>query len=152
MLKKSIKYIDFNGNEQIDECYFNLSKNELTQMEMSERGGFQNYITKIVEEKDNKKIYELFKEIVLSSYGEKSADGRSFIKKKIIDGHPVRLRDEFEQTAAFDELMMELINSSEQGVAEFINKVIPKELAEELTKQDSNKVIPKEPAKRDSNK
>lgn len=138
MLKKTIKYVDFNGEEQMDECYFNLSKSELTQMEMSERGGFQNYITKIVEEKDNKKIYALFKEIVLSSYGEKSADGRQFVKKKMIDGQMVQLRDEFEQTAAFDELMMELIGSNEQGVADFINQVIPRELAEEMAKQAAN--------------
>lgn len=134
MLKKSIKYTDFNGEEQTDECYFNLSKNELTEMEMSEKGGFQNYISKIVEEKDNKKIYALFKEIVLSSYGEKSADGRSFIKKRIVDGETIRLRDEFEQTAAFDELMMELIGSDEQTIADFISKIVPQELANEMAK------------------
>lgn len=137
MLKKSISYVDFNGDKQVDECYFNLSKSELTQMEMSEKGGFENYIQKIIEEKDNKKIYALFKEIVLSSYGEKSADGRSFIKKKLVDGQMVNLRDEFEQTMAFDTLMMELIAGGEKAVADFINKLIPKELQEELAKQVS---------------
>lgn len=135
MLKKSIKYVDFNGEEQVDECYFNLSKNELTEMQMSEKGGLQNYITKIVEEKDNKKIYALFKEIVLASVGEKSSDGKSFIKKKMVDGQLVRVRDEFEQTAIFDELMMGLFASGESGIAEFINKLIPKELADEIAKQ-----------------
>ena len=135
MIKKSIKYTDFNGNEQVDECYFNLSKSELTQMEMSEKGGFENYIQKLIEEKDNKRIYALFKEIVLSSYGEKSSDGRSFIKKKMVDGQMIRLRDEFEQTMAFDELMMELISGGETAVAEFINKLIPRELQDEIAKQ-----------------
>lgn len=135
MVKKSIKYTDFNGVEQVDECYFNLSKSELTQMEMSEKGGFENYISKMIEEKDNKRIYALFKEIVLSSYGEKSSDGRSFIKKKIVDGQMVNLRDEFEQTLAFDTLMMELISGGEKTVADFINKLIPRELQEELAKQ-----------------
>lgn len=135
MLKRSIKYTDFNGVEQTDECYFNLSKTELAQLETAERGGFENYIAKIISEKDNKKIYELFKEIILMSYGEKSADGRSFIKKKMIDGQMVRLRDEFEQTAAFDTLMIELISGGEQAVAEFINKLIPKELQDEMNKQ-----------------
>lgn len=135
MLKRSIKYTDFNGVEQTDECYFNLSKTELAQLETAERGGFENYIAKIISEKDNKKIYELFKEIVLMSYGEKSADGRSFIKKKMVDGQMVRLRDEFEQTIAFDTLMIELISGGEQAVAEFINKLIPKELQDEMNKQ-----------------
>lgn len=135
MLKKSIKYVDFNGAEQTDECYFHLSKTELTQMEMSEKGGFENYITSLIEEKDQRKIYELFKEIVLMSYGQKSADGRQFIKKKMVDGHMVRLRDEFEQTIAFDELMMELLSGGDSTVSDFINAIIPKEISEELSKQ-----------------
>lgn len=135
MLKKSIKYVDFNGDEQTDECYFNLSKSELTQMEISEKGGFENHIQKIIEEKDNRKIYALFKEIVLSSYGEKSSDGRSFVKKKMVDGQLINLRDEFEQTMAFDTLMMELIGGGEKTVADFINGLLPSELQAELAKQ-----------------
>lgn len=135
MVKKSIKYTDFNGNEQVDECYFNLSQSELTQLEVSEKGGFENYISKMIAEQDNKKIYALFKEIVLMSYGEKSFDGKSFIKKKMIDGQLVNLRDQFEQTMAFDALMMELISGGEKTVAEFINKLIPNELQEEIAKQ-----------------
>ena len=134
MLKKTIKYTDFDGNERSDECYFNLSKSELTEMEMSENGGFDKYIEKIVETKDMKKIYQIFKELVLMSYGEKSYDGKHFIKKKTVDGQVIRLRDEFEQTGAFDELMMELL-SDEKASADFINNVVPKELAENMAKQ-----------------
>ena len=137
MLTKTIKYTDFDGNERSDECYFNLSKSELTEMEMSENGGFDKYIEKIVETKDTKKIYQMFKEIVLMSYGEKSYDGKHFIKKKTVDGQVIRLRDEFEQTGAFDELMMELL-SDEKASADFINHVVPKELAENMAKQIAN--------------
>ena len=137
MLKKTIKYTDFDGNERSDECYFNLSKSELTEMEMSENGGFDKYIEKIVETKDTKKTYQMFKEIVLMSYGEKSYDGKHFIKKKTVDGQVIRLRDEFEQTGAFDELMMELL-SDEKASADFINHVVPKELAENMAKQIAN--------------
>lgn len=137
MLKKTIKYADFDGNERSDECYFNLSKSELTEMEMSENGGFDKYIEKIVETKDMKKIYQIFKELVLMSYGEKSYDGKHFIKKKTVDGEVIRLRDEFEQTGAFDELMMELL-SDEKASADFINNVVPKELAENMAKQIAN--------------
>lgn len=135
MLKKVIKYVDFNGDEQNDECYFNLSKTELTEMEASEKGGFENYISQLIAEKDNKKIFALFKEIVLMSYGQKSADGTKFIKKKIVDGQMVRLRDEFEQSVAFDELMMELIGGGDTAISDFIIKVIPKEVADQISKQ-----------------
>lgn len=139
MLKKSIKYVDYNGETQTDECYFNLSKSELMEIQVSEKGGFENYLTALIEEKDQKKIYNLFKEIVLMSYGQKSSDGRTFIKKKMVDGQMIRLRDEFEQTEAFSELMMELLTGGDKAIADFINKLIPKELAEQVAKQAAQK-------------
>ena len=139
MLKKSIKYVDYNGETQTDECYFNLSKSELMEIQVSEKGGFENYLTALIEEKDQKKIYNLFKEIVLMSYGQKSSDGRTFIKKKMVDGQMIRLRDEFEQTEAFSELMMELLTGGDTAIADFINKLIPKELADEVAKQADKK-------------
>lgn len=142
MLKKSIKYVDYNGEQQTDECYFNLSKSELMEIQVSEKGGFENYLTALIEEKDQKKIYNLFKEIVLMSYGQKSADGRTFIKKKMVDGQMVRLRDEFEQTEAFSELMIELISGGDKTISDFINKLIPKELADEVAKQMAAGTLP----------
>ena len=135
MLKKSITYTDYNGEKQTDDCYFNLSKAELLEMEMSEKGGFENYIQTLITERDNKKIYGLFKELILMSYGQKSADGRTFIKKKMVDGQMIRLRDEFEQTEAFTELMMELVSGGDEAMAKFINALIPKEIAEQAAKQ-----------------
>lgn len=135
MLKKTITYTDYNGVEQKDECYFNLSKAELTEMEFSKDGGFENYITKIAEEKNNREIFNIFKEIILKSYGRKSADGKQFIKKTVRDGETILLRDEFEQSEAFSELMVELMSGGEKAFADFINALIPKELAEEIAKQ-----------------
>ena len=142
MLKKTIKYVDYNGENQTDECYFNLSKAELMEIQVSEKGGFANYLQSLMEEKDQKKIYHMFKEIVLMSYGQKSSDGRTFIKKKMVDGQMIRLRDEFEQSDAFSELMIELISGGDKTIAEFINKLIPKELAEEIAKQQANGTLP----------
>lgn len=138
MLKKSITYVDYNGEKQTDDCYFNLSKAELLEMEMSEKGGFENYIRTLMEEKDNKRIYKLFKDLVLMSYGQKSADGRSFIKKKMVDGQMIYLKDEFEQTEAFTELMMELLSGGDEAMAKFINSLIPKEIADQAAKQIAN--------------
>ena len=138
MLKKTIKYVDYNGNEQADDCYFNLSKAELTEMEFSKAGGFENYITKITEEKDTREIFKMFKEIILVSYGRKSADGKQFIKKVVRDGETIWLRDEFEQSEAFSELMMELMSGGEEAFANFINALIPKELVNEIAKQQAS--------------
>ena len=142
MIKKSITYTDYDGNQRTDECYFNLNKAELTEMELSESGGLDKFVQKIVETQDNKRIYALFKEIILNSYGEKTHDGKHFIKKKTVDGEVIRLRDEFEQTEAFSELMMEMLEDEKAG-ADFITGILPKELANEVSKSMT------EPAKKD---
>lgn len=137
MLKKTIKYVDYNGNEQADDCYFNLSKAELTEMEFSKDGGFENHIAKVMEEKDTREIFNIFKEIILKSYGRKSVDGKQFIKRTVKNGETIYLRDEFEQSEAFSELMMELMSGGAEAFADFINALIPKELAAEIAKQQA---------------
>ena len=48
MLKKTITYTDYNGMERTEDFYFNLSKAELMEMEMSTTGGMEAYVEKIV--------------------------------------------------------------------------------------------------------
>lgn len=127
MIKKSITYTDFDDNERTEDFYFNLSKSELMEMDFSQIGGMDKMIKAIVNAQDTKRIIELFKEIILRSYGEKSLDGKQFIKVR--DGH--KLADEFAQTAAYDELFMELA-TDDKAAAEFINGIIPKALAKQL--------------------
>lgn len=122
MLKKTIKYEDYNGVERNEDFYFNLTKAELYQMELGVDGGFEEYIMKIVKAQDLKTIIDLFKKIILQSYGEKSADGKMFIKTTD-DG--VSLANRFAQTEAFSELYMELA-TSDTAAADFIKGIMPK--------------------------
>lgn len=117
MLKRNIKYTDFDGNERAEDFYFNLTKAEVAQMEMSTEGGFAKMLEKIVAEKDSKRIIEIFEDLILKSYGEKSPDGRRFIKTQ-------ELRDSFSQTEAYSELFMSLANNADLA-AEFVNGIIP---------------------------
>jgi hypothetical protein len=120
MLKKTITYKDYNGNTRTEDFYFNLSKAELTEMELSREGGLTAQIEKIVSTQDSKKIIEVFKELILTSYGEKAPDGRRFIKNK-------ELIDAFVQTEAYSELFMELAMDSNAAAA-FINGIIPTDI------------------------
>lgn len=122
MLKKTIKYEDYNGVERNEDFYFNLTKAELYQMELGVDGGFEEYIMKIIKAQDLKTIIDLFKKIILQSYGEKSADGKMFIKTTD-DG--VSLANRFAQTEAFSELYMELA-TSDTAAAAFIKGIMPK--------------------------
>lgn len=117
MLKKSLKYTDFDGNERTEDFYFNLTKAEVTEMEMSTEGGLTRMLEKIVAEKDSKRIIEAFKDLILRSYGEKSPDGKRFVKNQ-------ELRDAFSQTEAYSDLFMELATNAEAAAA-FVAGIIP---------------------------
>jgi hypothetical protein len=84
MLKKTITYESFDGDEKYTEdFYFHLSKAELVEIEMSHKGGLSNSIQNIVDAEDGKTIMEEFKKIILMAYGKKSADGKRFIKNEV---------------------------------------------------------------------
>lgn len=125
MLKKEIAYTDYNGVERKETFYFNLSKAEITEMELTTVGGFAEMIQKIVDAQDAPSIIKTFKDLVLNSYGEKSPDGKRFIKTK-------ELRDSFEQTEAYSTLFMELATNAD-AASEFVNGIIPADLAKQVS-------------------
>lgn len=126
MLKKTITYTDFNGEEVSEDFFFHLSKAELVELEMSHQGGLSEALKRIVAAEDGKSIIAEFKNIILGAYGQKSEDGRRFIKNQ-------QLRDEFESTEAYSVLFMELVTKTDAAI-EFINGVIPAGMAEEAAK------------------
>lgn len=119
MLKKTMTYKDFNGNDVTDDFYFNLTKAEILEIEMDtdKAIGLEATILALQEEKDSRKIMELFKNIIRKSIGKKSADGKRFIKND-------QIADEFMETEAYSDLLMEFITDSQKG-AEFFNAIIP---------------------------
>lgn len=117
MLKKTITYVDYNGVERNETFYFNLSKAEVMEMELGVVGGMTEMINKIIDTKDTPGLIKLFKKIVLKAYGEKSADGKRFIKNE-------ELSTAFAQTEAYSILFMELATNAE-AAAEFVNGIIP---------------------------
>jgi len=120
MLKKTVTYVDYNGMQRTEDFYFNLSKAEVAEMEMSVEGGLSKMLETIVASKDNVQIVNLFKQMVLKAYGEKSADGRRFIKSKEIS-------EAFSQTEAYSEIFMELA-LNEEAAAAFVNGIMPANL------------------------
>ena len=117
MLTKTITYTDYDGNERTEKFYFNLNESELVEMEVSATGGLTKYIEKILEEKDGGKIMAVFKDLLFRSYGEKSSDGKRFMKSK-------ELSIAFSQTEAYNKLFMELC-TDQNAAANFVNGIIP---------------------------
>ena len=117
MRKETITYVDYNGTERTEDYYFNLTKAEIMEMEMGTTGGLAEMINRIVAAQDAPAIIKIFKDLILKAYGEKSADGKRFIKSE-------ELSTAFSQTGAYDQLFMKLATDSE-AAANFVNGIVP---------------------------
>ena len=123
MLVKKIKYTDYNGTQREEDFYFNLNKAEIFNMQFGTvKGGLDVLIKKMIATEDTPALVKLFQDLVLNSYGEKSEDGKRFIKSE-------EMKEAFKQTEAYSELVMELV-SDEKKAADFVNALVPKDFAE----------------------
>ena len=127
MLKQEITYEDFNGDTRTETFYFNYTRPELLEWELSEKGGMRKMMQEIVKAEAQKEIVDVFKTFILNAYGEKSDDGRKHKKTQ-------ELRDDFASTAAYAAFYMQLAEDAALA-ARFINGVVPKGMAQELTKE-----------------
>lgn len=131
MYGKKIKYTNYNGEARERKFWFHLSKAELLEMELSTSGGYQNFIERIIETRDNAELVKMFKELIHKSYGEKSDDGEMFIKNE-------QVLNKFVQTEAYSELYIELATNAD-AAAEFVNGIMPPALMAEVEKDPEYK-------------
>ena len=131
MLVKKIKYTDYNGTEREEDFYFNLNKAEILNLQFGKvKGGLDNHIRKMIRTDDTPALVNLFEELILSAYGEKSEDGRRFDKNE-------QLREDFKHTEAFSELVMELV-TDDKAASDFINALVPKDMADKMNEMNVN--------------
>ncbi|HAU86362.1 MAG TPA: hypothetical protein DCW90_12960 [Lachnospiraceae bacterium] len=117
MLTKTIEYVDFLGNKRKEDLYFNLSEAEVVEMELSTTGGLSEMAKRIVKAKDTPSMVQIFKDLILKSYGEISPDGKRFVKSK-------ELSEAFSQTPAYSQLFMELVSDTDKAI-DFFNGITP---------------------------
>lgn len=125
MLKRTLTYTDFMGRERTEDFYFNLTKAEV--MEWLVQDGdytLDQVVFRAAAKRNGKEVVETFKDIIRRSYGEPDLEGRRFVKSK-------EIYENFAQTEAYSILFNELVLDGAKA-AEFLNGIIPKDLAEEL--------------------
>ena len=127
MYKRTITYTDYNGIERKEDFYFNFSKAELAEMELSTPGGMAAMMNRVIEARDDTSVLKIFKDLLLKSYGEKSADGKRFVKSE-------ELSTAFSQTEAYSIMFMELATDS-QAAANFVKAIIPQDIQNTLAEQ-----------------
>lgn len=127
-------YVDFNGVERTEDFYFNLSKAEIADMELSTTGGIKDMVNKILEAKDQAKLVSLFKDLIHMAYGVKSEDGRNFIKND-------KVREDYFSTNAYSDLYMELA-TNDQFASQFFEAILPVTATDSEPNTDNAKELP----------
>lgn len=120
MFKKTITYTDYNDVPRTETFYFNLTKAEVLEMELSTTGGLSAMIQGVIDAQDTPQLIKIFKDLVLKAYGEKSPDGRRFIKNP-------EITEAFSQTEAYSDIFMELATDDKAATA-FVQGITPKGL------------------------
>lgn len=133
MIEKRIKYEDYNGVEREETFYFHISKAEMSRKEFTTEGGYAGYLKRLVDEKDSTKLYQIFEEIIGLSYGEKSDDGKRFIKER----NGESLFKQFQETPAYDELIIELFDAD--NAAKFVKGIFPKDIVKQIDEEELKK-------------
>lgn len=131
MIKKTLKYKNYNGDEVTDDFYFDISESELIMMNWSERGGLDKYYERIIREEDNREILKAFRELIDISYGKRSLDGKDFEKT------PEHLL-KFKSSGAYNQLLLEFFTQDESGensfASQFANGLLPNDLIDRVRK------------------
>lgn len=134
MLKKTITYNDYNGVSRTEDFYFNLTQTECIELETSVEGGLSETIKSMYQKQEASKIFPLFKKLIMLSYGEKTPDGKRFVKSE-------KLSEEFSQTPAYDSLFIDLISDT-QHIIDFVNGIIPGDInVSDVMNEAEDKVV-----------
>lgn len=124
MLIHTCKYIDFNGETVEETVYFNLSKVDIARLQVKGDGTFIDMLKGWLKDKKIENVFDFFYNLVLDAYGEKSEDGKRFVRTP-------EMRAKFAESRAFDEIFSEVI-SSEDKMNNFVRAIIPYTLPEEI--------------------
>lgn len=118
MIKESITWTDYDGQERTEDFYFNLTQAEVVEMNLAIPGGLEKLLKDMIDTKDVPKLAEYFKTIICKAYGKKSPDGRKFMKSK-------EILEDFTSTEAYSIFYMGLATDADRA-SNFVNKVLPK--------------------------
>lgn len=128
MIKKTITFENFLGEKETEDFYFNMSKGELVILQMSaitqRTESLQDKLEKIGKSLQGRDLVAVLDEIILNTIGQKTTDGKKFIKND-------QIREDFKSSGAWSELVVELLSSAD-AMGDFINGLMPANLRKEV--------------------
>lgn len=132
MFAKTFEYKGYDGNMHKETWWFNLSESEILKLELGSVGGINGLMNRMLREEHPEKIVETFERIILGAVGERSADGRRFLKRN------GAVAEDFRETPAYDQLFLELVSSGE-ALATFLKGAIPEEVRQNVEKAEAER-------------
>lgn len=122
MIKQTVTYEDFEGNETTETMYFHLSKAELLDMEINSDDSMSARLQRIQDTPDGdaRPVLNVLKDFVSKAYGIRSDDGKKFRKSDAI-------REEFVSSEAYSELLFDLLQDSDKLV-KFLTGLMPEKI------------------------
>ena len=144
MFSRTFKFTGYDGKEHEETWWFNLSEDELYKMELSNLGGMNGMMNKLLREEKPGELVDMFEKIILGAVGERSVDGRKFMKRRK-PGEPWgEVAEDFRETPAYAQLFTELVSSGEK-LAEFLKGAIPDEVAKALEEAEKAEATNEKP-------
>lgn len=131
MIKKTINYENFDGEEITEDAYFHLTKAELLDLEYKEETPFTEYLKQMQDSTTPKTVLHVLRELISASYGKKTDDGKRFVKNE-------ELTNAFVSSDAYSELLFGLLNDPEEATKFFESIMPPKLLAQAKAELDKN--------------
>lgn len=149
MFSRTFKFKGYDGKDHEETWWFNLSEDELFKLELGNLGGMNGMMSKLLREEKPGELVDMFERLILGAVGERSVDGRKFVKR-CKPGMPWgEVAEDFRETRAYEQLFIELVSSGEK-LAEFLRGAIPDEVREALEKyekEEASKKAGEAPAK-----
>ena len=111
MYKKEISYTDFEDNDHVEECWFNLSEGDLLDLQLGPKEGLVEYMQTIMADLDNNRteVLNFIKKLILKAYGVRREIGGKTIFTKTEDDLLL-----FQYGGAFDALYTEFLREPGQ--------------------------------------
>ena len=132
MFSRTFEYKGYDGQTRKETWWFNLSESELLKMELGSVGGLNGLMNRMLREEHPEKIVDTFEKIILGAVGERSSDGRRFLKRN------GAVAEDFRETPAYDQLFLELVSSGD-AFATFLKGAIPDEVRANIEKLEAEK-------------
>jgi hypothetical protein len=136
VFKHNVTYHDFNGAPHNEDLYFHMMVPEFVDLEFNATFGEQtlsDYIKQEMGTSDGRKVYTVFKLLVVNSYGRRSEDGARFIKK-------AEWTEEFLNSPAWEQFFLWLTEGSEAKNGQvFFNEIFPESMRAQVAEMEAAK-------------